>query len=134
MSPFSSGLTLCSEDSRTLRDRPEARDPVRMRYGGLMLLPEGPRILRNCLEGPWSLGECPAQLVGTYWNLSGLVATCRNSRGLEGSTLSVPWVPIPKELQAYCLQAASIRPAGCFHQAGGTAEGVGGYLILRCQC
>ena len=48
----STSLTLFSEGPGTLRDYQRVPDPVRMRYSGLMLLPEGPRTLRNCLEGP----------------------------------------------------------------------------------
>ena len=52
-----------------------------------------------------------------------------------------PWVPIPKDLEAYCQQAASFMLAGFFNQAGGTegweadlasstAEGVGGFCSI----
>ena len=50
-------------------------------FGGLMLLPEGLRTLRECPEvpGPYeSVLSDLSQLVGTSRNLSGLVATCRN--------------------------------------------------------
>ena len=58
-----------------------------MDYGGLMLLPDGPRSLGEWLEGPGTLSECPAQLVATCLDLSELVATCLVSCGLKGSTL-----------------------------------------------
>ena len=36
--------------------------------GGLTLLPEGPRSLRDRPEGPGNLWQCPAQLIGTCRN------------------------------------------------------------------
>ena len=41
-----------------------------------MLLPEGPRTLRECPEGPGTMLQCPAQLVATCLDLSELAATC----------------------------------------------------------
>ena len=121
-----------------------------MCYGGLMFLPEGSRPAKTALtvaglcEGAlpnWSVVVATSrnlsQLVGTCRNLSQLVGTCRNSCGLKGPTLG-PY--ISKGLQVYCLQAASIMPAGRFLQARGTeggpadlarstAEGVGGFSL-----
>ena len=79
-----------------------------------------------------------SELVATCLDLPGLVWTCRNLSQLPVALRAGPWVPMPKDFQAYCLQAASIMPAGFFLQAGGTegrpedlarstAEGVGGY-------
>ena len=108
-----------------------------MCYGGLMFLPEGSRPAKTALTvaGPCE-GALPnwSVVVATSRNLSQLVGTCRNSCGLKGPALG-PY--ISKGLQAYCLQAASIMPAGRFLQAEGTeggpadlarstAEGVGG--------
>ena len=63
-------------------------------FGGLALLPEGPRILRECPEvpGPCENVSCPtgrdlSGLVGTRPDLSELAATSRNSFGLKGPTL-----------------------------------------------
>ena len=66
----------------------------------------------SCPTGRNSSGH-----VWTSRNLSELVATCRNSCGLKGPTLG-PY--ISKGLQVYCLQAASIMPAGRCLQAGRT--------------
>ena len=78
-----------------------------------MLLPESLRPLRAGPEGPETLCECPAQLVATSRNLSGLVgtsrnlselvATCRNLSELVWSPVALragPWVPILKDFQA----------------------------------
>ena len=79
-------------------------------------------------------------LVGTCLDKPQLVATCRDLSQLVATPVALrdlPWIPIPKDFQAYCHLAASFRPAGCSHQAGGpegweadlarsTAEGVGG--------
>ena len=102
-----------------------------MRYGGLMLLPEGPRTLRECPEGPGTLLQCPAQLVATCLDLSELVATCPNlsqlvgtclvSCGLKGSTLG----PYISKSDAGSLHPSGIV-AGPADLARSTAEGVGG--------
>ena len=70
-------------------------------FDGLTLLSEGPKTLRECLEGPGTLWECPVRLVATSPHLSGLVWTCRNLSGLVATPVAlraVPWVPIPKDL------------------------------------
>ena len=74
-----------------------------MGYGGLMLLPDGPRLLGECLEGPGTLSECPVQLVATCRDLWELVATCRNLSQLVWYPVALragPGVPIPKECRA----------------------------------
>ena len=58
-----------------------SRGPVRICHGGQMLLPEGPRTLRNCLEAPGTVVSALPNwsgLVWTCWNMSQLVGTCRN--------------------------------------------------------
>ena len=62
-----------------------------------MLLPESLRPVRAGPEGPRTLSECPAQLVGTCLALSQLVATCLALSGLVWPCLALSqlvWSPV----------------------------------------